>query len=216
MGETVRALRLAAAAAGVRERLGPAPSRHARDRQVKIRIAAEHLLDPLTRATAWAEGQAMTLEQAIAVAFETARVCEERLAIRSQSDGAGPSPDEARDERRAGSATAGGASLVHRRPGAMGPPLDPALAPRAARAAFGALLRRYRLAASLSQELLAERAGLSVQGLSALENGRRQAPYRHTVTILAEALGLSAAETATLEAAVSRSRRPALTASDAP
>jgi hypothetical protein len=31
---------------------------------------------------------------------------------------------------------------------------------------FGELLRRYRLAASISQERLAERAGLSVQALS--------------------------------------------------
>jgi transcriptional regulator with XRE-family HTH domain len=41
---------------------------------------------------------------------------------------------------------------------------------------FGELLRRYRLAASISQERLAERAGLSVQALSALENGRRRPP----------------------------------------
>jgi transcriptional regulator with XRE-family HTH domain len=38
------------------------------------------------------------------------------------------------------------------------------------------LLRRYRLAASISQERLADRAGLSGQALSELENGRRQAP----------------------------------------
>jgi non-specific serine/threonine protein kinase len=74
---------------------------------------------------------------------------------------------------------------------------------------FGELLRRYRLAASISQERLAERAGLSVQALSALENGRRQAPYRHTVTLLAQALGLAADETALLEAAVVRGRMPA-------
>jgi predicted ATPase/transcriptional regulator with XRE-family HTH domain len=71
-----------------------------------------------------------------------------------------------------------------------------------------ALLRRYRLAAGISQERLAERAGLSVHGLSALENGRRQVPYWHTVTLLARAIRLSDAETATLEAAVVRSRAP--------
>jgi non-specific serine/threonine protein kinase len=74
---------------------------------------------------------------------------------------------------------------------------------------FGALLRQYRLAAGVSQEALAERAGMSVQGLSALENGRRQAPYRHTVTLLARALGLSVAETSALEAAVIHVRAPA-------
>jgi predicted ATPase/transcriptional regulator with XRE-family HTH domain len=75
-------------------------------------------------------------------------------------------------------------------------------------ASFGALLRRYRLAAELSQEALAERAGLSVQALSALENGRRHAPYRHTVTLLARAMGLADAEAAALEAAIVRRRVP--------
>jgi non-specific serine/threonine protein kinase len=73
---------------------------------------------------------------------------------------------------------------------------------------FGMLLRRYRLAAGISQERLAERAGLSEQALSALENGRRQSPYRHTVMLLAQALGLAAHETALLEAAVVRGRMP--------
>ncbi len=75
-------------------------------------------------------------------------------------------------------------------------------------ASFGALLWRYRLAAGLSQEALAERAGLSVQGLGALENGRRQAPYRHTVGLLAEALGLDAAQRVALEGAVVRRGGP--------
>jgi non-specific serine/threonine protein kinase len=74
---------------------------------------------------------------------------------------------------------------------------------------FGELLRHYRLAAGISQERLAERAGLSVQALSALENGRRQVPYRHTVALLVQALGLAADETALLQAAVVRGRTPA-------
>jgi predicted ATPase/transcriptional regulator with XRE-family HTH domain len=78
--------------------------------------------------------------------------------------------------------------------------------PQVAREAFGALLRQYRLAAGLSQEELAERAGLSVQAVSYLENGRRQAPYHHTVGLLARALGLAAAEAAALAAAVPRGR----------
>ena len=57
--------------------------------------------------------------------------------------------------------------------------------------------------------MLAERAGLSVQGLSALENGRRQAPYRHTITLLARALGLTVPESVALEAVVVRGRIPA-------
>src|SRR5579862_3476988 len=74
------------------------------------------------------------------------------------------------------------------------------------RVTFGVLLRRYRLAAGLSQEALAERAGLSVAGLSALENGRRQAPYRHTVALLVRTLGLSPDQAAALEAAAVRRR----------
>jgi transcriptional regulator with XRE-family HTH domain len=81
---------------------------------------------------------------------------------------------------------------------------------------FGALLRRYRLAAGISQERLAERAGLSVQALSALENGRRQAPYRHTVAVLARALGLPPDEAAALESTVVRERVSALAQDSAP
>jgi non-specific serine/threonine protein kinase len=88
--------------------------------------------------------------------------------------------------------------------------------PQPVQPTFGALLRQYRLAAGVSQEELAERAGLSVQGLSALENGRRQAPYRHTVTLLARALRLSEAETALLAAAVVRVRAPAPVTAPAP
>jgi transcriptional regulator with XRE-family HTH domain len=58
---------------------------------------------------------------------------------------------------------------------------------------FGALLRRYRLAASLSQETLAERARLSAATIAALERGRHSHPRLETVTLLAEALDLAAA-----------------------
>src|SRR5262249_32297312 len=40
--------------------------------------------------------------------------------------------------------------------------------------AFGVLLRKHRLASSLSQEALAERARLSVATIAALERGRSQ------------------------------------------
>jgi non-specific serine/threonine protein kinase len=81
---------------------------------------------------------------------------------------------------------------------------------------FGTLLRNYRLAAGLTQEELAERAGLSVPGLSALESGKRQTPYRHTVTQLATALSLSSVEAARLQAAVVRARPSTGAASPAP
>ena len=45
---------------------------------------------------------------------------------------------------------------------------------------FGALLRRYRLAAGLSQEQLAERAGLSARAVSALEQRGHLARARRT------------------------------------
>ena len=57
---------------------------------------------------------------------------------------------------------------------------------------FGDHLRRLRVAAGLSQEALAERAGLSVQAVGALETGKRRRPYPHTVAALADALRLSA------------------------
>ena len=59
------------------------------------------------------------------------------------------------------------------------------------RTAFGTLLRDQRVAAGLTQEQLAERAGLSVRGLRYLERGAR-VPYRVTVSRVADALGLSA------------------------
>jgi predicted ATPase/DNA-binding XRE family transcriptional regulator len=71
--------------------------------------------------------------------------------------------------------------------------------------AFGDLLKRYRLAAGLSQQALAERAGLSARTISDLERGVKQAPYRDTVTLLARGLGLAPA---TLEAAILRRRPP--------
>ncbi|MFC6320022.1 helix-turn-helix domain-containing protein, partial [Nocardioides sp. GCM10027113] len=67
---------------------------------------------------------------------------------------------------------------------------------------FGAVLRRLREAAGLSQEKLAERASLSSHAVSALERGTRTRPYPHTVRCLADALGADEAERAALLAAV--------------
>jgi predicted ATPase/transcriptional regulator with XRE-family HTH domain len=72
---------------------------------------------------------------------------------------------------------------------------------------FGQLVVRHRAAASLTQEQLAERAGLSVRGLRYLERGER-IPYPDTVSRLAAALRLSEEERRTLvAAATSRGRR---------
>jgi predicted ATPase/transcriptional regulator with XRE-family HTH domain len=61
-------------------------------------------------------------------------------------------------------------------------------------APFGAVLRRLRMAAVLSQEALADRAGLSLRGISDLERGVRRTPQLSTVRMLADALNLSAEE----------------------
>ncbi|MFL5762206.1 MAG: ATP-binding protein, partial [Thermomicrobiales bacterium] len=66
---------------------------------------------------------------------------------------------------------------------------------------FGAVLRRRRVAAGLSQEELAERASLSVRGVGNLEQGHRQAPRLATVRLLADALGLDDGGRANLIAA---------------
>src|SRR5215212_8228296 len=55
---------------------------------------------------------------------------------------------------------------------------------------FGALVRRHRTAAALSQEALAEHAGVSARAISDLERGVHQAPHLETVRLLADALGL--------------------------
>jgi predicted ATPase/transcriptional regulator with XRE-family HTH domain len=71
---------------------------------------------------------------------------------------------------------------------------------------FGALLRRQRLAAGLTQEALAERAGLSAKAVSDLERDPARTPRLGTVTLLADALGAEPERRAELLAAA----RPAL------
>src|SRR5918911_4624599 len=70
---------------------------------------------------------------------------------------------------------------------------------------FGELLKRYRVAAGLTQEALAERARVSPRTISDLERGVTSWPYRDTVGLLAAALELTADERATLQVA---RRRP--------
>ncbi len=66
---------------------------------------------------------------------------------------------------------------------------------------FGALLRRYRVRAGLTQAALASEAGLSLRGISDLERGLRRVPYPTTVKRLVATLGLGVAEQAALWAA---------------
>jgi class 3 adenylate cyclase/tetratricopeptide (TPR) repeat protein len=73
---------------------------------------------------------------------------------------------------------------------------------------FAGLLRRHRLIAGLSQEALAERAALSVRGISDLERGVRRAPHPATIARLADALGLDAAAREALLVAGTRSVLP--------
>ena len=68
-------------------------------------------------------------------------------------------------------------ALVGTRTMATGPP-----------SSFGDVLRRVRIAAGLTQEALAERAGLSVRGISDLERGVNRTPRKDTIALLAEAL----------------------------
>jgi transcriptional regulator with XRE-family HTH domain len=65
---------------------------------------------------------------------------------------------------------------------------------------FGALLKRHRRAARMTQAQLAERAGFSVVYISMLERGARQ-PQRTTVALLVDTLALAPTERAALEAA---------------
>src|SRR5437764_11398722 len=81
---------------------------------------------------------------------------------------------------------------------------------------FGVLLRRYRSDAGLTQEELAERAGLSRRGITALERGERLKPHPDTIRLLADALQLDGSRRAHFEG-VARSRgEPTAEATDAP
>src|SRR5580700_6006605 len=71
-------------------------------------------------------------------------------------------------------------------------------------ATFGSQLGAWRRSAGLSQEELAERAGLSVRTISSLERGRTRAPYQESLHRLADALGLDATTRAEFFAAAGR------------
>jgi len=66
---------------------------------------------------------------------------------------------------------------------------------------FGVVLKHLRLAAGLTQEALAERAGVSSRAVGDLERQPDRIPRLETITLLAEALGLDREERAQLLAA---------------
>src|SRR5919197_2825742 len=76
------------------------------------------------------------------------------------------------------------------------------------RGSFGERLRRYRISAGLTQEALADRAGLSVRGIADLERGARRYPHFHTLRSLAQALELDPADRVALLAAGQRPAPP--------
>jgi predicted ATPase/DNA-binding CsgD family transcriptional regulator/transcriptional regulator with XRE-family HTH domain len=66
---------------------------------------------------------------------------------------------------------------------------------------FGVLLQRHRMAAALTQEELAEHAGVSRRAVADLERGARRSPHPATVRLLADALKLNGTDRAALIAA---------------
>jgi len=73
---------------------------------------------------------------------------------------------------------------------------------RGASEAFGGLMRRYRIAAGLTQEELAGRSGVSPRSISEIERAGGSVPRRSTVELLADALGLSPEDRTALRAAL--------------
>ncbi len=85
-------------------------------------------------------------------------------------------------------------------------PLAASLADVETTADLATLLKTYRVRAGLSQQMLAERALISVQAVSALERGYRKVPYRNTLERIADALGLPSEARAALELSARRAR----------
>jgi transcriptional regulator with XRE-family HTH domain len=73
---------------------------------------------------------------------------------------------------------------------------------------LGLLLRRHRNASGLTQEELAERAGISARTVSDVERGLRTLIYRDTAARIADALDLGLDERIRFEAAARRRARP--------
>jgi tetratricopeptide (TPR) repeat protein/transcriptional regulator with XRE-family HTH domain len=69
---------------------------------------------------------------------------------------------------------------------------------------FGDLLRRYRVMAGMTQEELAERAGVSPRSIGDIERGISRAPHQETAALLADALGLTGDARAEFKASARR------------
>src|SRR4051794_10993344 len=81
---------------------------------------------------------------------------------------------------------------------------------------FGTLLRQFREQAGLTQEQLAERAGLSTDAIGLLERGERQRPQRHSIQRLTDALALPDDTRAQFAAAARRASSPSPSPDRAP
>ncbi|HLY31575.1 MAG TPA: AAA family ATPase, partial [Ktedonobacterales bacterium] len=74
-------------------------------------------------------------------------------------------------------------------------------APPMPQRSFGRLLRHYRRLVALSQEALAERAGVSMRAIGGMERDEGHTPYAATAHLLVDALGLTSVECAEFLAA---------------
>jgi len=74
-------------------------------------------------------------------------------------------------------------------------------------ASFGERLREHRRIAEITQEELANRAGVSPRSISEIERGSGHVPRRETVALLGAGLGLTVAEQEALQVLADRDRR---------
>jgi non-specific serine/threonine protein kinase len=84
------------------------------------------------------------------------------------------------------------------------------VAPTELAVSFGRVLRNHRHSAGLTQEELAERAGVSPRSISDLERGAAHVPRRDTVALLVRALRLNGPEREEFQALVDRQRQTAV------
>ena len=80
----------------------------------------------------------------------------------------------------------------------------PPPSPIVASASFARLLRHHRRLAGLTQERLAEAAGVSVRSIRDMERGVARVPHNETIALLADSLALSPKEKAAFAVAARR------------